>query len=123
MTGKSLNEIIIFMAVAEAGSFARGGEALGLTGSAASKAVARLEARLGVRLMHRTSRALSLTSEGARFRESGRAILDAIDQAEASVAASSGIPQGLLRLSVPDAFGRKIIMPLVARYLEKWPDC
>lgn len=122
MTGKSLSEIIIFMAVAEAGSFARGGEALGLTGSAASKAVARLEARLGVRLMHRTSRALSLTSEGERFRDSGRAILEAIDQAEASVATPSGIPQGLLRLSVPDAFGRKIIMPLVARYLEKWPD-
>ena len=122
MTGRSLNEIVIFMAVADAGSFARGGQAMGLTGSAASKAVARLEARLGVRLLHRNSRAVSLTSEGERFRESGRNILDAVDQAEASIAASDGKPRGLLRLSVPDAFGRRVIMPLVNDYLDQHPE-
>lgn len=122
MTTRSLNEIVIFMAVADSGSFARGGRAMGLTGSAASKAVARLEARLGVRLLHRNSRAVSLTSEGERFRESGRNILAAIDQAEASIALSDGKPRGLLRLSVPDAFGRRVIMPLVSEYLETWPE-
>ncbi|ASR53404.1 LysR family transcriptional regulator [Blastomonas fulva] len=110
------------MAVADAGSFARGGRTMGLTGSAASKAVARLEARLGVRLLHRNSRAVSLTSEGERFRESGRAILEAMDEAEASIAVPDGKPRGLLRLSVPDAFGRRVIMPLVSEYLERWPD-
>ncbi|KPF76605.1 LysR family transcriptional regulator [Blastomonas sp. AAP25] len=110
------------MAVADAGSFARGGRTMGLTGSAASKAVARLEARLGVRLLHRNSRAVSLTSEGERFRESGRAILEAMDEAEASIAVPDGKPRGLLRLSVPDAFGRRVIMPLVGEYLERWPD-
>ncbi|MGQ3178427.1 MAG: LysR family transcriptional regulator, partial [Blastomonas fulva] len=114
--------IVIFMAVADAGSFARGGRTMGLTGSAASKAVARLEARLGVRLLHRNSRAVSLTSEGERFRESGRAILEAMDEAEASIAVPDGKPRGLLRLSVPDAFGRRVIMPLVSEYLERWPD-
>ncbi|MGQ2943272.1 MAG: LysR family transcriptional regulator [Blastomonas fulva] len=122
MTARSLNEIVIFMAVADAGSFARGGRTMGLTGSAASKAVARLEARLGVRLLHRNSRAVSLTSEGERFRESGRAILEAMDEAEASIAVPDGKPRGLLRLSVPDAFGRRVIMPLVSEYLERWPD-
>jgi DNA-binding transcriptional LysR family regulator len=122
VTARSLNEIVIFMAVADAGSFARGGRTMGLTGSAASKAVARLEARLGVRLLHRNSRAVSLTSEGERFRESGRAILEAMDEAEASIAVPDGKPRGLLRLSVPDAFGRRVIMPLVSEYLERWPD-
>jgi DNA-binding transcriptional LysR family regulator len=122
VTARSLNEIVIFMAVADAGSFARGGRTMGLTGSAASKAVARLEARLGVRLLHRNSRAVSLTSEGERFRESGRAILEAMDEAEASIAVPDGKPRGLLRLSVPDAFGRRVIMPLVGEYLERWPD-
>ncbi|UYV16690.1 LysR family transcriptional regulator [Porphyrobacter sp. ULC335] len=110
------------MAVADAGSFARGGQAMGLTGSAASKAVARLEARLGVRLLHRNSRAVSLTSEGERFRQSGKNILEAVDEAEASIAAPDGRPRGLLRLSVPDAFGRRVIMPLVNDYLERWPE-
>jgi DNA-binding transcriptional LysR family regulator len=122
MTTRSLNELVIFMAVADAGSFARGGQAVGLTGSAASKAVARLEARLGVRLLHRNSRAVSLTSEGERFRESGRTILAAIDEAEASIAIPDGKPRGLLRLSVPDAFGRRVIMPLVSDYLDRHPE-
>lgn len=95
---------------------------MGLTGSAASKAVARLEARLGVRLLHRNSRAVSLTSEGERFRQSGKNILEAVDEAEASIAAPDGRPRGLLRLSVPDAFGRRVIMPLVNDYLERWPE-
>jgi DNA-binding transcriptional LysR family regulator len=122
VTGRSLNEIVIFMAVADARSFARGGRAMGLTGSAASKAVARLEARLGIRLLHRTSRAVSLTSEGERFHESGRRILDAVDEAEAGIAATDGKPRGLLRLSVPDAFGRRVIMPLISGYLDDWPE-
>jgi DNA-binding transcriptional LysR family regulator len=122
VTARSLNEIVIFMAVADAKSFARGGRVMGLTGSAASKAVARLEARLGVRLLHRNSRAVSLTSEGERFHESGRRIIAAVDEAEASVAVPDGKPRGLLRLSVPDAFGRRVIMPLVSDYLERWPE-
>jgi DNA-binding transcriptional LysR family regulator len=122
VTARSLNEIVIFIAVADARSFARGGQAMGLTGSAASKAVARLEARLGVRLLHRNSRALSLTSDGERFLERGRNILEAIDEAEADIAVRDGKPRGLLRVSVPDAFGRRVIMPLMRDYLERWPE-
>ncbi|MCD1617952.1 LysR family transcriptional regulator [Salipiger manganoxidans] len=122
MTPAKVNEIVIFMAVAEAGSFVRGGRSLGLTGSAASKAVARLEARLGVRLLHRNSRSVRVTEEGQALMEGGQRILDAIEQAEAAVAGPVGTPRGLLRLTVPDAFGRRMILPLVTRYLEAWPD-
>lgn len=118
----NLNEIAVFMAVADAGSFVRGGRAMGLTGSAASKAIARLEARLGVRLLHRNSHSVSLTSEGQTFLEGGQRIRAAIDEAEASIAVSDGTPRGLLRVTVPDAFGRAAILPLVKRYLETWPE-
>ncbi|MEN0063392.1 MAG: LysR family transcriptional regulator, partial [Myxococcota bacterium] len=69
------------MAVVDGGSFVAGGRALGLTGSAASKAVLRLEARLGVRLLHRTTRTVSLTDEGARLYDGGLHVREAIDAA------------------------------------------
>ena len=122
MTANNLNEIVIFMAIADAGSFVRGGRSMGITGSAASKAIARLEARLGTRLLHRNSHSVSLTSEGQSFFEGGLRILAAVDDAEASIASPDSTPRGLLRLTIPDAFGRGIILPLVKRYLETWPE-
>lgn len=122
MTATNLNEIVIFMAVADAGSFVRGGRSMGITGSAASKAIARLEARLGTRLLHRNSHSVSLTTEGQSFFDGGQRILAAVDEAEASIAGSDSIPRGLFRLTVPDAFGRGTILPLVKRYLETWPE-
>jgi DNA-binding transcriptional LysR family regulator len=67
----NLNEILVFMAVVDAGSFVAGGQALGLTRSAAGKAVSRLEDRLGTRLLNRTTRTLSLTDEGRMLYERG----------------------------------------------------
>ena len=122
MTATNLNEIVIFMAIADAESFVRGGRSLGITGSAASKAIARLEARLGTRLLHRNSHSVTLTAEGLSFFEGGQRILAAVDEAEASIAGSDSMPRGLLRLTIPDAFGRGTILPLVNRYLEKWPE-
>lgn len=118
----NLNEIVVFMAVVDAGSFVAGGQALGLTRSAAGKAVGRLEDRLGARLLNRTTRTLSLTDEGRVFYDRGLTILAAVDDAEASVAGHAGTPRGLLRLTVPDAFGRLVILPLLGRYLEAWPN-
>lgn len=82
----------------------------------------RLEDRLGVRLLNRTTRALSLTDEGRVFYDRGLQILAAVDDAEASVAGHAGTPRGLLRLTVPDAFGRLVVLPLLKKYLEAWPD-
>lgn len=122
MLRANLSDILVFMAVVEEGSFIAGGQAMGLTRSAAGKAVNRLEDRLGVRLLNRTTRALSLTDEGRVFYDRGLQILAAVDDAEASVAGRSGTPRGLLRLTVPDAFGRLVVLPLLRRYLEAWPD-
>ncbi|MGK3998244.1 LysR family transcriptional regulator [Sorangium sp. So ce1024] len=122
MLRANLNEILVFMAVVDEGSFIAGGQAMGLTRSAAGKAVNRLEDRLGVRLLNRTTRSLSLTEEGRVFYERGLQILAAVDDAEASVAGPSGTPRGLLRLTVPDAFGRLVVLPLLRKYLEAWPE-
>lgn len=122
MSGANLGDIVVFMAVADGGSFVAGGRATGLTRSAAGKAVSRLEDRLGVRLLQRTTRALSLTDEGRAFYERGQAVLAAVDDAEASVAPGKGTPRGLLRLTVPNGFGRLAILPLIATYLARWPD-
>ena len=110
------------MAVVDAGSFVAGGQATGLTRSAAGKAVGRLEDRLGARLLNRTTRTLSLTDEGRAFYDGGRAVLHAINDAEASVVGHAGTPRGLLRLTVPNAYGRLVIAPLIAEYLAAWPD-
>lgn len=122
MLRANLNDILILMAVVDEGSFIAGGKAMGLTRSAAGKAVTRLEDRLGVRLLNRTTRALSLTDEGRLFYDRGLQILAAVDDAEASVAGRPGTPRGLLRLTVPDAFGRLVVLPLLKKYLEAWPD-
>ncbi|WP_192178295.1 LysR family transcriptional regulator [Mesorhizobium amorphae] len=122
MLRANLNDILIFMAVVDAGSFVAGGQAMGLSRSAAGKAVIRLEDRLGTRLLNRTTRTLSLTEEGHVFYDRGLQILASVDEAEASVAGRNGTPRGVLRLTVPDAFGRIVVLPLLRKYLAAWPD-
>lgn len=122
MLGANLNEILVFMAVVGSGSFTGGGRAMGLTRSTAGKAVGQLEDRLGARLLNRTTRTLSLTDEGQAFYDRGLAILAAVEDAEAGVAGRVGTPRGVLRLTVPDAFGRLVVLPLLRTYLEAWPD-
>ncbi|MGO8330295.1 LysR family transcriptional regulator, partial [Rhizobium ruizarguesonis] len=101
--------------VVDAGSFIAGGQAMGLSRSAAGKAVIRLEDRLGARLLNRTKRTLSLTDEGRMFYERGLQILASVDEAEASVAGQNSKPRGVLRLTVPDAFGRLVVLPLLEK--------
>lgn len=122
MPRTDLNEILIFMSVVDEGSFVAGGRAMGLTRSAAGKAVSRLEDRLGVRLLNRTTRALSLTDDGRLFHDRGQQVLAAVEEAQASVSARTGKPRGVLRLTVPDAFGKLVVLPVVKAYLEAWPD-
>ena len=122
MLRTNLNDIQVFMAVVDAGSFIAGGKAVGLSRSAAGKAVMRLEDRLGVRLLNRTTRTLSPTDEGRVLYQRGLQILASVDEAEASVAGKSGTPRGVLRLTVPDAYGRHVLLPIIGAYMKAWPD-
>jgi DNA-binding transcriptional LysR family regulator len=122
MDGRVVDDIATFVAVVDANGFAAGGRTLGLSRSAAGKAVARLEARLGARLLNRSTRSLSLTDDGHDLYRQGMAIAAALDQMEASLVRNVSVPQGVLRLTAPDAFGRKAVLPVVSAFLDRWPD-
>lgn len=108
-----LSGIAAFVAAAEASSFALAAESMGLSRSAVGKAIARLEARLGVQLFHRTTRSLRLTDEGAAFYERCAGALADIKEAEASFDAVKQQPAGRVRISVPVLLGRHCIAPIL----------
>jgi DNA-binding transcriptional LysR family regulator len=104
-----------FLGVAEHGSFVNAADKLGLTPSAVGKAVQRLEARLRVRLLTRTTRRVALTEDGALFRERWQALLRDMDQADGEIDARRSEIAGLVRLSAPVGYGRlKVVAPLAA---------
>ena len=113
--------ITAFVRAAEAGSLTAAAETLGLTASAVSKAILRLEARLGVQLLLRNSRQLSLTDDGALFLERCKRILAEIQAAEDAIAEARKTAFGRLRVSLPVAFGRLHILPLLQEYLVQNP--
>jgi DNA-binding transcriptional LysR family regulator len=114
-------EMRAFAAVVDAGSFVRGAEALGTSKTAVSRLVGDLEARLGVRLMHRTTRKLSLTDEGAAFHARCKDLLAGLDEAEAEITAHAGQVAGQLRLNVPVSFGVLHLAPLWADFMRQHP--
>jgi DNA-binding transcriptional LysR family regulator len=114
-------EMRVFAAVADAGSFVAAAEALGLSRPVVSRHMADLEGRLRVRLMHRTTRRLSLTPEGELFLARCRDILSMIDTSEAEVATGNESVHGLLKVSVPVSFGIEHLAPRWARFLELHP--
>lgn len=117
----NLSDISAFVRAAERLSFAEAGRDLGLSSSAIGKSVARLEAFLGVRLFHRTTRRVSLTEEGALFRDRCRGILDDLRDAEELVTRSSGTPRGMLRISLP-TIGYRFLLPVLAEFLGRYPQ-
>jgi len=119
---EKLSNIIAFVRIAEAGSVQGGAERLGLTVSAASKALRRLETRMGVPLVRRNSRRLSLTDDGELLLAHGRRILLELDAVETMLSHAGERPRGRLRVSLPIAFGRMYVLPLLLRYLEAHPD-
>ncbi|BCP52605.1 LysR family transcriptional regulator [Kaistia sp. 32K] len=116
-----LEGIATFVEVADAGSFTRAGERLGLGRSAVGKTIARLEARLGVRLFNRTTRSLSLTDEGSRFRESCLKALAELESAEASLAERTSAAAGTLRIEIPVLFGRQWVLPVLLEIARAHP--
>lgn len=116
-----LKGIEAFVCAADLGSFTAAGERLGLTNSAISKGVARLETRLGARLFERTTRSLALTDAGSAFYETCVRVLAELADAEAVLTARALEPVGRLRVDVPIAFGRMRVIPLILPFIEKHP--
>jgi DNA-binding transcriptional LysR family regulator len=115
------SEMAAFVRVVDAKGFSAAAPALGLTPSAVSKLVTRLEARLGVRLLQRTTRALHLTQEGEAFYESARRIVDEIETLESRIVDGRGTPQGLLRVTTSLAFATHQLTPILAEFLARYP--
>ena len=120
--GIDLGALRAFVAVVQTGSFVAGGKALGLTRSAIGKALGRLEAHLGTRLLHRTTRRVAMTTDGELFYERCVQVLADLDDAEASVRQERPEPKGILRITVSGAFGRIVVLPVLRDYLCKWPQ-
>ena len=111
----------LFAEVVAAGSLSAAGRKLRISPAMVSKRLARLEGRLGARLVHRTTRRLSLTRVGETFHEDVVAILAAIESAEARVAGQEGQAAGLLRITAPTSFGRLYIAPNLKGFLDAHP--
>jgi len=114
-------EMQAFAAVADAGSFVRAAEVLQVSKTAVSRLIGDLEARLGVRLLHRTTRRLSLTAEGELFHARCKALTADVEEAEAEVTARAGEAVGQLRLNVPVSFGLMHLAPLWPAFLQQHP--
>ncbi|MBW6424612.1 LysR family transcriptional regulator [Rhizobium sp. XQZ8] len=112
----------VLAAIVETGSFARAGEALGLTRSGVSRAMARLENSVGVRLLDRTTRVVSLTDEGRRLYSEVAPLLNGIEDAVTLTSGSSVAVRGRLRVNVDAFFSRLLFTPHVAEFLSLHPD-
>lgn len=115
-----LGEMMIFLTVAEHGSFAAAAKVLRITPSAVSRAIARLEQRRGVQLAMRTTRALALTAEGQAYRERVAGLLTEIDEVERSFERELA-PRGMLRVNSSVPFGTQCLLPILPSYLQDNP--
>jgi LysR family transcriptional activator of dmlA len=116
------SDMQFFVLVARHGSLAAAARAVDLTPPAATKRLAALEARLGVRLLNRSTRSISLTSEGATYLEHASRILGEIREMEDAVSQGRATPRGLLRVNATLGFGRTAIAPLVSRFAKRYPE-
>jgi DNA-binding transcriptional LysR family regulator len=116
-----IGDMETFLAVTSGGSFATAAKALRLTPSAVSRSIARLEARLGVRLLQRTTRSLSLTPEGESYRDRISALLAEVDAVEQSLGREHRGPRGTLRINSSVPFGMQYLVPILPRFLEANP--
>jgi DNA-binding transcriptional LysR family regulator len=117
-----VDNIAVFAEVAGLGSFTAAARKLHRSPAAVTRAVAELEARLGVRLLNRTTRAVSTTEAGQRFLAGAERVLADLDEIERAAAGQGEAPRGELRVTAPIAFGRLHVLPLVTEFLERFPE-
>jgi DNA-binding transcriptional LysR family regulator len=116
------SDLRVFVRVMDRGNFSLAANDLGITPSAVSKLISRLEDRLGVRLLERSTRRLALTPEGETFLARARRIVADIEEAEAEVARVRGAPRGKLRINAGTAFGLHQLTPALADFLARYPE-
>ena len=116
----SLGSLNAFVRAAEARSFTAAGRQLGVSSSAIGKAVARMEQRLGVRLLHRSTRSITLTAEGALFLERCRRIFSEIEAAELELSQTQEAPRGTLRVSL--SLAGMLMMPTLVAFMRAYPE-
>ena len=114
-------DIETFLMVAGEGSFAAAAKALRLTPSAVSRSISRLEQRLGVALVRRTTRALALTSEGMAYRDRMAVLIGDMMAVEAGLGQEGQGPRGVLRINASPSFGYECLIPLLPRFAEAYP--
>lgn len=117
---ESVNGFMVFVQVAEAGSFVAAGRQLGISASAVGKSIARLEEKLAVRLFHRSTRSITLTAEGHLLLERSRRILAEIDAAQQELSQASARPMGKLRVSLP--LVGTLVLPVLGEFMRQYPD-
>ena len=117
-----VDSITAFAEVADRGSFSAAARRLNRSPAAVTRAVAELEARLGVRLLNRTTRAVSITDAGQRFLAGARRVLADLAEIEQAAAGLGRAPRGELRITAPIVFGRRHVLPLVTDFLAQYPE-
>ena len=117
-----VNGISVLSAIVDSGSFAAAGDVLNMSQSGVSRSIARLEARLGIRLLERTTRSVSLTDEGRRFYEQVVPLLSGLEEAAASAAQGTTTVRGRLRVNLDPYFSRLILGPRLGAFLESYPQ-
>lgn len=121
LSDQGLEEVAAFLAVLDTGGFAPAARVLNRDASVLSRRVSSLERRLGVRLLERTTRRVTPTEAGRRFADRARMALTLLADAEREAADAGAVPQGTLRLSLPEAFGRLWVAPLLLDFLTAFP--
>src|SRR3546814_3545029 len=119
---ENLEGLPVFVRAVREGSFSSAARVLGLTPSAVSKQIGRLEDQLAVRLFNRTTRRLSLTEEGAAFYERASRILADLEDAAAAVSSLRGVARGRLRVTMPTAYGVIHLLPKLPEFLARHPE-
>lgn len=115
-------EMQVFRLVVETGSYSRAARQLRMTPSTVSKLIARIEARLGLRLFERSTRRLALTTEGQAYYERGAAVMDDLDAIERDLSDQAANPSGTVRVTAPVAFGMLGIEPILPAFWQAYPD-
>lgn len=118
---KNIQQVVAFATVARNGSFATAARELAQTPSTIAKSIGRLEAQLGVKLFYRTTRQVSLTPDGQQLFEQCQRILEEVETLRTFAAGARGEPTGLLRIDVPLTYGKRVVMPVLAKLLDRHP--